>query len=378
MRVALQSDQLGFAAPGGIGTYVRGLGAALAARDDVDLRTFHARLEDWREEPWMRGRPIVEVPRSVRSLYPLWDAIGRPRLPAAVELADVVHVTNPSGIPGARRAPGKALVVTVHDLAFLRYPKAFPPAWRALYRLGLRAAARRADVIVVPSEATAGELREATRIAADRIAVTPLAAAPMASAARPDGGDGGDRLAGATFPDRYVLAVGTIEPRKNLVRLIRGYRRAIAEGGFPHALVLAGPPGWRADEVLRELRPGEPGRVVLVGALGAADLEAAYAGADVVAYPSLHEGFGLPVLEAMARGVPVVASSTSSIPEVAGDAALLVDPRSADLIGDAIAQVLRDTELAARLVTAGRARAATFTWEKTAAATVDAYRRALA
>lgn len=377
MRVALQSDQLGFAAPGGIATYVRALGAALAGRDDVDLRTFHARLEDWREEPWMRGRPIVEVPRAVRSLYPLWDAIGRPRLPAAVELADVVHITNPAGVPGARRAPNKALVVTVHDLAFLRYPKAFPPAWRALYRLGLRAAVRRADVIVVPSEATAAELREATRVAADRVAVTPLAAAPPSSAATTDAAPRDERLAGVSFPERYVLSVGTIEPRKNLVRLIRGYRRAVADGGFPHALVLAGPSGWRSDEVLRELRPGEPGRIVLVGALGAADLEAAYAGADVVAYPSLHEGFGLPVLEAMARGVPVVASSTSSIPEVAGEAALLVDPRSAELIGDAIAQVLRDGELATRLAAAGRARAAMFTWEKTAAATVDAYRRAL-
>lgn len=360
MRVALQSDQLGFAAPGGIATYVRALGAALAGRDDVDLRTFHARLEDWREEPWMRGRPIVEVPRAVRSLYPLWDAIGRPRLPAAVELADVVHITNPAGVPGARRAPNKALVVTVHDLAFLRYPKAFPPAWRALYRLGLRAAVRRADVIVVPSEATAAELREATRVAADRVAVTPLAAAPPSSAATTDAAPRDERLAGVSFPERYVLSVGTIEPRKNLVRLIRGYRRAVADGGFPHALVLAGPSGWRSDEVLRELRPGEPGRIVLVGA-----------------YPSLHEGFGLPVLEAMARGVPVVASSTSSIPEVAGEAALLVDPRSAELIGDAIAQVLRDGELATRLAAAGRARAAMFTWEKTAAATVDAYRRAL-
>lgn len=375
MRVALQSDQLGFAAPGGIGTYVRALGAALAARDDVDLRTFHARLEDWREEPWMRGRPIVEVPRRVRSLYPLWDAIGRPRLPAAVDLADVVHVTNPAGVPGARRAPGKALVATVHDLAFLREPQAFPPVWRALYRLGLRAATRRADVVVVPSAATAAELRDATGIAADRVAVTPLAAAPPTATTAPSRDD---RLAAVTFPDRYVLAVGTIEPRKNLVRLIRGYRRAVAGAGLPHALVLAGPSGWRSEEVFRELRPGQPGRVVLVGALGAADLEAAYAGADVVAYPSLHEGFGLPVLEAMARGVPVVASSASSIPEVAGDAALLVDPRSSDLIGDAIAQVLRDADLAARLAAAGRARAATFTWEKTAAATVEAYRRALA
>lgn len=376
MRVALQTDQLGFRAPGGIGTYVRALGTALAARDDVDLRTFHARIEGWRDEAWMRGRPIVEVPRGVRSLYPLWDTIGRPRPPAAVDLADVVHVTNPAGVPGARRTPGKALVVTIHDLAFLRFPEAFPPAWRVLYRLGLRAAARRADVIVVPSEATAAELRAATGVAADRVAVTPLAAAPTSSAAGPDRGD--DRLAGVTFPERYVLAVGTIEPRKNLVRLIRGYRRAVAGAGLPHALVLAGPSGWRADEVLRELRPGEPGRIVLVGALGAADLEAAYAGADVVAYPSLHEGFGLPVLEAMARGVPVVASSTSSIPEVAGDAALLVDPRSADLIGDAIAQVLRDPDLATRLAAAGRARAATFTWERTAARTVEAYRRALA
>ena len=148
-RSALQADQLAFAAPGGIATYVRNLAPALA-RGGADVTLLHARSGAWSAEQWMAGMRIAEVPCGVRTLYPAWDLLGRPAL--RVE-ADVVHATNPAGVPP--RARGRALVVTVHDLAVERMPELFPARWRWLYRAGLRAAVRRADAILVPSRATA-------------------------------------------------------------------------------------------------------------------------------------------------------------------------------------------------------------------------------
>ncbi len=261
--------------------------------------------------------------------------------------------------------------MTVHDLAFLRFPGLFPRAWRALYRAGLAAAVRRAHVILTPSRHTAEDLLERTRARPERIHVVPLAASLEHGAGDPE-----RVLERLKVPRPYVLFVGTLEPRKNLVRLVRAYRRVAADG-LPHALVLAGPLGWRPKALHRELALRGPGEVVLTGPLPPADLDALYRGADLFAYPSLYEGFGLPVLEAMARGVPTVASATSSIPEVAGDAAILVDPRSVRELARAISDVLADRDLAERLAFRGRARAARFSWEETARGTLRAYEAAL-
>ena len=358
MRVALQADQLAFAAPGGIATYVRNLGPALAAAG-AEVVPFHARVEGWRDEPWMAGMRVVALPRGIRTLYPSWDVLGRP--PLEVGDVDVVHATNPAAVPPA--APRRGLVVTVHDVAFLRAPELFPTAWRLLYRAGLRAAVRRADLVLTPSRATAEDLLDRTGLDDARVRVTPLAAALPR----------GDAPTRVPLPPRYLLAVGTLEPRKNLARLVRAYRRAAASG-LDAALVLAGPAGWRTGDLDRELAAGGAGDVVLTGALGAEDLDAAYRGATALVYPSLLEGFGLPVLEAMARGVPVVASTDRAIAEVGGDAILAVDPRDEGAIAEAILAVAGGGALATRLSEAGRERAARFTWEATARATLDAYR----
>jgi glycosyltransferase involved in cell wall biosynthesis len=366
--VAVGVDQLWYEVPGGVGTYIRNLIPAMLARDpSLDLTLFHARFErPDPDEPWMTGMRVETLSSSIRTLYPSWALAGRPALPGAIASSDVAHATNGVAIPPAGR--GRRLVVTIHDLAFVRYPNAFPRRWRFLYRLGLRAAARRADAILVPSKSTARDVLETTGVDEARVHVTPLATSPP----REPAADAAETLRRLDVPEPYVLYVGTIEPRKNLDTLLRAYRRA-AGRGIPHALVLVGPPGWRMAEFDREWDAGGPGRIEHTGVVTADDLEVLYRHASAFVYPSLYEGFGLPVLEAMARGVPTVTSNSSSLPEVAGDAAILVDPHSVDELADAITRIVTDTDLAARLSVEGTARAASFSWDETARLTLAAY-----
>jgi glycosyltransferase involved in cell wall biosynthesis len=180
------------------------------------------------------------------------------------------------------------------------------------------------------------------------------------------------------LPPRFILAVGTIEPRKNLVRLLEAYR-GLLDRGVEIGLVIAGRKGWRYEDFfarLSDLHLIE--KVTLLGPFPDADLPALYSAADVFAFPSLYEGFGLPVLEAMACGTPVVASNTSSIPEVAGGAGLLVAPHDAQALAEALERVLSDVELRAAMRGKGFAQAQRFTWERTAQATLDLYRAVLA
>ena len=371
MRIAALVDQVFFDVSGGVGTYVRNLVPALAARDpSLEIQLFHARFDPAPEpEPWMEAFPIEELPGSIRTLYPRWNALGRPALPASIRSADLVHTTSASAVPPA--GDEQRLVVTVHDLAFERYPGMFPRAWRAIYRLGLRAAVRRADAILTPSRHTAEDVLSRTKVDPAKLHVVPLAAAAPEREV-----EVADALGRLKVRAPYVLFVGTIEPRKNLVRLVRAYRR-VAATGLPHALVLAGPLGWQHEGLMRELALEGPGEIVMTGALEPGDLDAVIRAADAFAYPSLYEGFGLPVLEAMTRGVPTVVSNTSSLPEVTGDAALGVNPRSIREIAAAIETLCTDVALAERLAAAGRLRAERFSWDETARRTLEVYERAL-
>jgi alpha-1,3-rhamnosyl/mannosyltransferase len=170
------------------------------------------------------------------------------------------------------------------------------------------------------------------------------------------------------LPASFVLSVGTLEPRKNLVRLIEAWVALPEAVRNAHVLALVGPTGWEMDATLAAVH-ARPDDVRLLGFVSDDELAALYAGAAAFAYPSLYEGFGLPVLEAMSAGAPVVTTTASSLPEVAGDAALLVDPRDVRALRDALAALLTDPARAAALRAAGRARAAGFTWERTAGAT---------
>ena len=369
MKVAFQVDQLWFTAPGGIGTYVRELSAALLDADpSLSLVGFRCRLPRPSPDIGWAG-PGVEIPGSIRRVYPSWDMLGRPRLPESLRRTDIVHVTNHAAVAPA--ASGQRLVVSVHDLAVERYPRAFDARWRWLYRAGLRAALRRADALLVPSLSTKQDLLARGADPA-KVHVTPLAPSIAVS-----GADAQEVLARLRIPSPFLLFVGTLEPRKNLTRLVRAYRSAVSAGSLPHCLVLAGPTGWGTQELVHELSQPGPGRVIRTGKVSSADLDALYRCAAGFAYPSLYEGFGMPVLEAMARGVPTLASNTSSLPEVAGDAAALVDPLDEGALASGIRELLTDEGLAARLREAGSHRARAYTWAVTARATLDVYRSLL-
>ncbi|HCO04015.1 MAG TPA: glycosyltransferase family 1 protein [Actinobacteria bacterium] len=364
--VAFLVDQLSARTPGGIGTYTRELLLALT-RADPSLRIAAFRSKGPDLPAWEFDAPEpVELPWAIRRSYPLWALTGRPSLPERLQVCDLLHSPLPAAVPPA--GLGQRLVVTVHDAAFLVRPDLFPRQWALLYRAAFRRAARHADAILVPSEHTAADVARLGKVERHRIHVTPLAAATSAPAI-----DVERTLQRLRVPRPFVLSVGTLEPRKNLPLLVRTYRQ-LAVRGAPQALVLAGGVGWRSGELLRETRAEAPGRVVLTGAMSGAELDALYRTTDAFVYPSLYEGFGLPVLEAMSRGAPSIVSNAASLPEVAGDAAVLFDPRSQRDLLEAMERVLGDTDLAARLRASGQIRAATFTWHRTARLTLEAYR----
>jgi glycosyltransferase involved in cell wall biosynthesis len=368
--VAFLADQLFSPAPGGMGTYVRELVPALARLDpELEVTLFHSRFDVELPEAWMADYKVVELEHGIRRLYPAWALAGRPPLPGDLSGLDLVHSPVPAAVPPP--GPSQPLVVTIHDLAFLEFPALYPRQWRLMYRAALARAVRSADAIITVSRHTAEDLGRRTRVDQRKVHVIPLAASLPASES--DTTEVLDRLKIRT---PYLLFVGTLEPRKNLVRLVRAYRR-IAGRGAPHSLVLAGPIGWRPQALLREISLEGPGQIILTGYTKPEDLDALYRGAEALVYPSLYEGFGLPLLEAMGRGTPCLVSTSSSLPEVAGEAALPVDPRSVTGLAEAMERIVTDRELSARLRQAGLARAARFSWEGTARLTLDVYRSLL-
>lgn len=263
-------------------------------------------------------------------------------------------------------------LITIHDLSFLRYPETFTPALRNYLEAAVPRSARRADHILTDSEATRRDVIELLKI--DSARVTTLHCGVSGQFTPDPKPEEAKRLRAmydlgpANAP--FILAVGTVQPRKNYERLIEavdGIRRFA--GGVPVHLVIAGAPGWLSESVTAAATARD--YVHLLGFVADADLPGLYRQAAVFAFPSLYEGFGLPPLEAMACGTPVVASSASSVPEAVGDAGLLVDPLDTGALADALAAVLTDGDLSAELQQRGLARAATFTWTRMARRWLD-------
>ncbi|MBZ0269341.1 glycosyltransferase family 4 protein, partial [bacterium] len=238
-------------------------------------------------------------------------------------------------------------------------------------------AVRAADRVVTDSEHVRADLVRRLRVPEDKLTCVPLG---VSDEFRPSSaGDVAKVREAFGLPRPYVLFVGNLEPRKNLPGLLRAFRAVRSRAPEPLDLVVCGKIAWKSGSLLKELNAGDlAGSVHLTGYVRSADLPALYTGASVFAFPSFWEGFGFPVLEAMACGTPVVTSNVSSLPGVAGDAALLVDPRDPEEIADAIALLLTDEATRNELVRKGHERVQGFQWSRTARGTLEAYRHAVA
>jgi len=350
----------------GVGRYVEHLLGALAspAYDGLDLvaTAFSGRGASRLSAALPPGVAARARPVPARVLQGLWRRVDLPPVELLSGPLQVFHGTN-FLLPPLRRARG---VLTVHDLAYLRMPGVVDAASRR-YRELVPRGVRRAAVVVAPSQATAGDLADAYGVPAERVVVTPLGVAPEWSSTEPPGAEW---LAARGLPSSYLLAVGTLEPRKDLATALRAVAR-LPPGTPP--LVLAGPGGGGPTLDAAGLAPG---RVHTTGYLSGDTLRRVVAGAACLVFPSLLEGYGLPPLEALAAGVPVVASDLPVCREVLGPHARFAPAGDADAFAAAIAATLADGGPTTRAER--RAYASARTWQACADATLGAYRRALA
>ncbi len=320
----------------------------------------------------LRGVENVHLsrqPRRSRLTRIIWEQVRLPKLIARKHL-EVFHA--PAFVLPGRCAA--RMVTTVHDLVFMRYPETFGYFRRNYFHWAIPRSAYRAARVIADSEATRRDLVDLFGVTAERIAVVPLGVgAEYFEPAPPEAVEQARAL--FPLPERYILTVGTIEPRKNLVRLLDAYAavRKRLKTDTP-ALVLVGRKGWKYGEVfsrIAELQLG--GDVVWSDFLPDDVVRAVYQRAALFVCLSLHEGFGLPLLEAMASGTAVVASDRSSMPEVVGDAGVLVDPFAVEATAEAMTALLTDHERRAALAERARERARGFSWELTARRTLAIY-----
>jgi glycosyltransferase involved in cell wall biosynthesis len=316
------------------------------------------------------GRPMPQSfeAASLRDL--VTPAAHRVHMPA-----DIFHVTDYRIV--RMDCPQ---VASLHDALPISHPEWCSPRLRAMKNWLQRKAARKADHVIALSHFAIDELVACFGIDPQRVSVVPCGVDDdWLQASDP-------AVVAATLREHrlragYFLFVGTLQPRKNIGRLLDAYLKLPAGVRAERQLVIVGAPGWRSEELLRRIAAARENgaRVVWLGALtDAGSLRHVYAGAGVFVFPSLYEGFGIPVVEAFAAGVPVVASGSSSLPEVSQGAAFEVDPSSVDEIGAAMLALVRDDGLRARCIEAGRRRAEVLTWRETARQTAAVYRRILA
>jgi glycosyltransferase involved in cell wall biosynthesis len=265
-------------------------------------------------------------------------------------------------------------VVTVHDISYARAPELFSRRDRSLLGL-VRGSVRRAERVIAVSEFTRGDVIDQYRLDPAKVVAIPNGVNSMFRPME----DAEARVRERFGIDRpFVLCVGALQARKNVPLAIEAYARLMGRGTECELVVAGGDRGGRIDVLDAILRTRLTGRVHLVGHVEDEELPALYSAARVLVFPSLYEGFGLPALEAMASGTPVVASNTTGLAEAVGEAGLTVDPTSAEELADALGRVLNDTALRERLIAAGHERAAHFTWARAAGATADVYRDVLA
>lgn len=351
----------------GIGWYLYHLLHELAKRDDVELYLFgDARITDF--------GPTLHAQLPANAHLCVFDLTGRGRLPgslrgltaAAYVLwmklidCDVMFAAN-YFLPRLHSAVARRRVIVIHDLTYKRFPELLQK--ETLHNLTAMMAREiaLADAIVCVSESTRRDLLEYYQVDASRaFAILSGVTAPAA----PEPIDG--------LPSRYLLFVSTIEPRKNLSVLLDAFETLRARGEYDGDLVVVGRVGWKSEALLPRLRKPH---IHHLDYLGAGQLASVYRNAELFVFPSIYEGFGFPLAEAMLHGVPAVAARSSSLPEVGGDAALYFEPHDAEELANAIRRVTSDAKLRDELIARGREQVAKFTWEDAATQTLDVIRR---
>lgn len=352
----------------GIGRYTRGLVRALAEIDQQNDYVLFSAGRD-RQGGWPANFRLRPLPLTDRHLSILWQRL---RLPLPIELVtgrvDILH--SPDFVLPPTLARHK--VLTVHDLSFMRYPEcSSPPLLEYLLGSVPRSVAH-ADLILADSQSTRRDLLELLNVPPERVVVLYAGVEPRYAPQEPAAVQAVARRYGLARP--FILGLGTLQPRKNYVRLIRAYHLLRQRHDVPHQLVIGGGRGWLYEDIdatIAEL--GLEEKVRLVGFVDDADLPALYAAADLFAFPSLYEGFGIPVLEAMGCGTPVVTADNSSLPEVAGDAAMLVDALDVEALADALWRLIDDGALRQILVQRGQQQVQRFTWRAAAEQLLGAY-----
>lgn len=366
LRVAVTLEQCWHDVPGGVARSALDTVAALLAHTDLDLVGVAARHHGPPPAPWVPPIPVAQLPLPRLALYESWHRLRRPRVERATGSVDVVHVTGMAMPP-----PSAPLVVTVHDLAFLDDPTLFTRRGVSFFTRAIDLARRDATLVTCPSQATLDDCL-AHGFDADRLRLVPWGVRPAAV----DDADLARVRAAHRLERPFVLWTGTIEPRKNVPVLLDAFGRLDRDDV---ELVLAGPEGWNEDLAALEARAR--GRVRRLGFVPAGDLPALYAAATVFAYPSRKEGFGLPVLEALAQGTPVVTSAGTATAEVLGPdgvAGRAVPVGDAAALAAALAGYLDDPAARAAAGAAARARAGGYGWARTAASFEAVYREAVA
>ena len=375
MRIGINAHKLSFE-PGfrqaGTSRYIEALLQELpaVADDDDEILAFTGRVPDhwidrfpgsidWKHARFPTGWPPARI---------LWEQTAGTGLGVRYRL-DLIH----SPLNVAPLFPGAPTVVTVHDIAYERFPEHYPKGQQQYLSLMTRISTRRADRVIAVSEATAADLVGIYGVGRDRIEVIPNG---VEERFRPHSADeqAAFRLRN-DLPEHFLLFVGTLQPRKNLDGLLRAYALIADRINWP--LVVIGGAGWLYSPIERLLRRlGIGNRVRFTGYVLPEDLPGWYAAAEIFILPSHYEGFGLPVIEAMASGTPVITSSTSSLPEVAGGCAALVDPAAPAEIAGAMLKLAEDAGRRRELSDLGVRHARKFTWRRAAEATYAVYRRA--
>ncbi len=368
MRIGIDA-RLNYYRPGGIVEYTRYVISELAALDEAS---------DYRIIQHIRDRETLAAAPNFRRLNTLTPSHHRlERWTLSAELAlrrlDIYHT--PDAILPASAA--RRHVSTIHDLHYLHYPQFMTADSRRYYAGQIRWAVGRADHILASSQATRTDLVTLLGAREDKITVHMLGVDALFQPAPAEAIQA--CLARWSLPAQYLLFVGTFEPRKNIPTLLRAYSHLRRDLPDAPPLVLAGRRGWLQEDIQRTVETFALGDwVIWVEDPPRDDLPALYSGAAALALPSHYEGFGLTALEAMACGTPPVVSDRSSLPEVVGDAGLLVNPDDADGIADALRRLLTDSDLRNALRDAGLARAAMFTWRRTAEIVREVYARVMA